>query len=700
MQFLLRTDKQALVMAQDGQPRTGTPPHWPGAGRANFGTRLAAVHSIVIHGTSGWPSHQSATNMTQQYLCQVATKQGEGPTYVIDCNGTVQQLIDTDPPRVTLHAGYMNGISLGIENTDIGDASIRPSASSLYWRRPSGLANDRDDLAGLQLYVLLHPREGEGSDVIPLWFPTSRYTGPGDSNQFSEFHTLFTDADYRSLALLSRLMTAELGVPRNFPLLPYQDRGSNANDVGTLRRLVLADERGDAMISMFGRTREEFTSNAATLDQWYKTCRYQVTRVRGDGTTYRETANTAWTDFFADTHTAAADSKRCYRGFLTHVMPGSTSSDGDHNCPGPYFDWHRFAREVWDWWWYPFDFDHVFNSPIPVPALATRAYREARKDTPLLDYYYDALVHDAEYQAVRTPAAAASSAESDEFDIGQSTPIYALANGVAVAARIPNETTAPGQMGFLLTRHEVFHRTQSVEHGGIEIALSAIDYDRPPSYVFSLISHVRNPSVNFDDLTGANPDWLNRLIKRLYECKKASEFRRDHATDNDLKKAWRYNPLPEKILQRWSVGGQIERDAEVYQSLIDELKLAHTVCFPLEHSLNATTVRVILGDYLGVAARPARDGVGITLFSVDELPVPGRVHGTSAWSTQDWWQAAANATLLETEPARAVPRNGIVWRYPMFGFLKWINDITWASEWTRYRVDGNRPEKPRPRRGL
>jgi hypothetical protein len=44
-------------MAAADHPRERAAPHWPGGGRANFGDRLADVHSIVIHGTSGWPSH-------------------------------------------------------------------------------------------------------------------------------------------------------------------------------------------------------------------------------------------------------------------------------------------------------------------------------------------------------------------------------------------------------------------------------------------------------------------------------------------------------------------------------------------------------------------------------------------------------------------------------------------------------------------
>jgi hypothetical protein len=255
-------------------------------------------------------------------------------------------------------------------------------------------------------------------------------------------------------------------------------------------------------------------------------------------------------------------------------------------------------------------------------------------------------------------------------------------------------------MGFTLTRHEVFHRTQSIEHGGTDITLSGIDYDRPPSFVYSLITHVRNPSIDFDDLSAANPEWLNRLIKRLYECKKANEFRRAHASDGDFKTAWGHNPLPENVAQRLSVGAQMERDAEAYQSHIDHLRLASAVCFSSENPLNATSVRVILGDFLGVAGRPGRAGFGISLFSLDELPVPGRVRGISSWSTQDWWVAAANATLVAGEPAKQLPRNGTVWRYPTLGFLRWVNGVTWASEWTKYRVAGNRPDTPRPRRGL
>jgi hypothetical protein len=48
---------------------------------------------------------------------------------------------------------------------------------------------------------------------------------------------------------------------------------------------------------------------------------------------------------------ASASVAPCFRGILPHAM------NGGHPCLGPLFDWYRFAREVWDWWWYPFDMD-------------------------------------------------------------------------------------------------------------------------------------------------------------------------------------------------------------------------------------------------------------------------------------------------------------------------------------------------------
>jgi hypothetical protein len=692
-------------MDAGSRPRDGDPPHWPGGDLANFGNQISTLHSIMIHGTGGWPSYESANNMVNQYTCQVAENQGIGPSYCIDCNGTAFQLLDIDPARVTLHGGYMNGVSLGIENTDAGDSSaVRPQPTNqTYWRKLTNLPDTSDDLQGMILRAVLHPNGGnEGGDFIPLWFPTSRYTGPGDLDHASGFYTLFTDADYRTLTLLCRFLAEHFRIPRNFTLLPYQDRHSNANDVATLRRLVMADERFDVMVRMFGRTAQEFVSHPASLDTWYQGRRSTITRQGAHGP-FQETINGAWTDFFADPHATGA--KRGFRGFVSHVISGSISHDNDHTCPGPYFDWHRFAREVWDWWWYPFDFEATIETP-PFPSVTARPYRQARKDTPLLEYYFDAPASDPNFENLRTPAAAATSADSDEFSISTPTPIYALSNGVAVAARIPNEAVEPGQMGFLLSRHEVFHRTEVIDHPGSDFDPVNIDYDRAPSYVYSLVTHLKHASINYSNLSSDNPEWLNRLIKHLFQCNSAVEFRRDHPADAFARRAWGHDPVPSNRVHRWAVGAQIQRDLAAYQALVDDLSLVRPVCFPIENSLGATTVRVVLGDFLGIPGRPGTPGIGFSIFSRDELPVAGRVRSQLGWSTSDWWQAAAAATRFEDDPGKPLPADGVLWRYPMLPFLKWINDVTWASEWPKYRVtnaSGNpvsRPAKPRPRRGL
>src|ERR1700739_844632 len=80
----------------------------------------------------------------------------------------------------------------------------------------------------------------------------------------------------------------------------------------------------------------------------------------------------------------------CFRGIISHLI------NGGHRCPGPLFDWHRFAREVWDWWWYPFDFKEM--SP-PTPETKRRPYQQARGNTPLVEYYFDANGTAADYNA-------------------------------------------------------------------------------------------------------------------------------------------------------------------------------------------------------------------------------------------------------------------------------------------------------------
>jgi hypothetical protein len=71
-----------------------------------------------------------------------------------------------------------------------------------------------------------------------------------------------------------------------------------------------------------------------------------------------------------------------------------------------------------------------------------------------------------------------------------------------------------------------------------------------------------------------------------------------------------------------------------------------------------------------------------------------------------WWPEVARE--MSTNPnivaADRLPVDGNVFHYQPFDILRWINDITWMSEWPKYQVhdaDGNAvpaPATPRSRR--
>src|SRR5262249_41061018 len=117
------------------------------------------------------------------------------------------------------------------------------------------------------------------------------------------------------------------------------------------------------------------------------------------------------------------------------------------------------------------------------------------------------------------------------FRLAAGSPVYALANGQLIAARFP-DTGSGVSMAFALVRHEVYHlpqpRTQ-VEQVTDEVrrllhldpspSAGRIDYDRAPSFVYSLYLHLGRPDgLSFTQVSDGNPDWLNRVIIRKTEC--------------------------------------------------------------------------------------------------------------------------------------------------------------------------------------
>ena len=64
-----RTDVPGPVPTNPPHPNMPAPntrPHWPN-GTPQFGDAIASPQSVVIHGTGGWPSHQSARNFENLY---------------------------------------------------------------------------------------------------------------------------------------------------------------------------------------------------------------------------------------------------------------------------------------------------------------------------------------------------------------------------------------------------------------------------------------------------------------------------------------------------------------------------------------------------------------------------------------------------------------------------------------------------------
>jgi hypothetical protein len=549
----------------------------------------------------------------------------------------------------------------------------------------------------MKLYLLLHPQNNpqqnhlnnpaHNQDAVLVWlagFP--QFTGSGDivdgptpattraiNPALSNFRNmLFTERNYRSLALLTRLLAEKLGVPRNFPLLPYIGNDNDVANRGIFRQLILSDQRRDAIAQKLGTTTEVIQANGQAYVNFYNA----ANRVR------------IWRRFFGAGAGVGVRDLPCFRGILSHDI------NGNHSCPGPLFDWHRFAREVWDWWWYPFDFE-----PLGTAVSTTRRpYRQARRDTPLIEYYYDANGGAHEYNQTREAPDPVNPAE--KFRLPQLTPVYALANGVVVAARFAISSN-PVDSGFLLVRHEVFHQNNA----------SSIDYDRAPTFVWSLIHFLENAGFNIPApppaapgaTSAANPDWLNRFIMRLRECELAVRYRAANPTYAALNRGWDH--APSSAGPRLTTGQEIERDAAAYRAMANDLQLARAVLFPLESQPSPTPVRVILGDFLGFPNRMSTlansEGVQIEIFSLDMLNVPGATWHSVSAHAEDWWRDATAAARSEGIVGADLPANGMVWRYPMTEFLSWINGVTWASEWRKYGVtnQGGTPA-PAPQRPI
>jgi hypothetical protein len=734
--------------------------NWP-AGQPTFASRIANVMTIVIHETSGFPARNRVEDFIGCYTVPQHERRGFGPQFFISSDGTVARLIDIDPQLLTWHATFLNLQAVGIENGHRDSQAPAANAQGQVLERWRPLSPDPDDVPGQKFFVFDH-RFDNPNEVLFCWFPTARFDGPKGATTMTADGMqgmLFTEFQYRSLAALARYLAEQCLAPRNFPLLPWATREGNfdnpANGASpSLRLIALADENFSAILNelaALGFTEPMFNeSNLADFrGHYHSAIRQQNTLVirRFGLNQNNKQINLAWLDQFA-----------AYRGFHGHGFAGSVHRDNQHNtdfddhttCPGPLFDWHRFAREVWDWWWYPFDFNATFTTT----AVPIREYRQAGPDTKLVEYFFENTPSDGRadpYIARSSPPDGppggifGEHSSPSTFRLEQGTPVYAMANGELVAARLLPPTAAVS-MSFVLVRHDVYHVNDLTGAA----AQGRIDYDQEPATVYSLYMHLgQTDQMSFAEVVPNNPDWLNRVLIRKKECDLAV----DHVDVLEAIPFAHYTQPPPLTAHRPTSLELLAIDRLRLGEFLNSLRSGGVALAPGRlpgQSAGATPVNVVLGDFLGTAGtirvnnQVPMSGMCVEIFSpvlidplfftevndktsfdVPPLVLHPAVQYISEWARVPkpderaamqaigvnpdlvtWWVSGILAQLWNvTLPADAVlPADARVYHYRPLDFVRWINDVTWASEWSKYRVkdaSGNalpRPNKPRSRR--
>ena len=773
----------------------------------NFLTGIDEVFCIMVHETDGSIARNRARRWYDDYRNGHGT--GHGPQLVVWADGTVMSLVEL--PYRTTHGNNENSRAIGIETGHgndgrFGDLDVAPDASAAADGSAShavrngwhGLSTDTEDVAGSASakFFVMHAGYAAPSP-LPAGYPTLQpevVTAPWSTNdyltpareppgtQHPGMYTtlvkngghappqptimLFTEWHYRSWALLTRYLCEALLVPRNFPVMPHSRRDHSILDETVFKNIVLADERFDMIVSglhsdplhpyhgvNLAFTAADFTggtpADATNLRDHYSAAVVKQGSFNVAPGLQNVRMNLAWLRFFD-----------YYRGIHGHGFSGNqVAGQNDHDCPGPMFDWHRFAREVWDWWWWPFDFDAA-HARTDVP---DRPYRRANSSTPLIEYFFYDPPGPYAARAAAPGGIQGASSSPATFRLEQHAPIYALANGELVAARYP--LAGNTSMAFVLVRHEIFYWTDvggvmrakglpdpnDAWHGGLADT-GRLDYNADPGTVYTLYMHLGRPDrMNFGQVDDHNPDWLNRVLIRMTECDLAlpsgklnPQINPSRADLTQPPSASGERPTP---LEAWQM------DQADYRHFLTRLAAGQVAVAPFRSPLDSTgptPVRVILGDYLGVAG-VIRQQAGVPTFGVrvevfsPQLPstfftlvpgqngwnVPAGVTHPVLYYQSEWIRlpSTAEATALHalgvdaaavawwsdvqmrqhwdlcTPPSAKLPPNGRVYHYQPLDFMQWLNDLTWSSEWPKYRITSGtpaapaaRPTTPRPRR--
>jgi hypothetical protein len=713
---------------------------WAGGG---FGAIMNDVRSVMVHVTVGWPARLKGEEFVTQYIgppanAAVRPKAGIGTQYFIAGDGTVVGLIDM--PSVTWHGNHMNAWAIGVETGCLEYSATPPG------NRWVSVATNNDqnanDIPGAKLWLSGHAFFNE---VVTSWWTTNTYAGITREPVTAARRMLFSESQYRSWALLARYLCEQHELPRNFPLLPHALRSQTIDNSATFRRIALADERFPVLLRNLAAhaiaERHFEAAQAATLEGLY-----DAAIVAQNNATFTARHNRIWTRLFD-----------IYRGFHGHGFSGSNARgrkvkndgtvvffDTDHDCAGPLFDWHRFAREVWDWWWYPFDLSDDLAAPVTI----LRPERSAGGSTPIVEYYFEGRDFDAKDRAYAFRALATgqrsgngifdgiSSPSTFSFDAA-GVPIYAPANGELVAARFP-DTGNRVSMGFVLMRHEIFHlpNTQMLEIeglGNVPLSPGRIDYDQEPSYVYSLVIHLARPDgIDFDAPSVNNPDWLNRVLIRKKEADLGTGlYDRDPNHGGLPQAAWDSVPpgsvIRPTVLEGWRA------DVMELHYFMNDLRNGR-VAVGMSGRNHATPIHVLLGDFLGRGGVIRKEGnvvlhgIGFEVFASGFVPPtfqsqqsingwalhpsvplrpPSAIFYQSEWAKTPsaaerqrlesigvnpdlvaWWSRAAALTQLHPTLPGPGKLNALGYAFHVepLKFMRWLNEVTWASEWPKFQV--------------
>lgn len=712
-------------------------------GGSNFGELISDLRCLVVHTNVGWWRRGVPEDAISKMKSATSHEHVTTYHFQITGDGTIYISMDLAQPRRVFHASHVNGHSLGITVLNRYSDDPRNPNSGLKWslsttKQLKPATTEPNDLPGFKLYLTSDTRN---SEVISSWWNTSNYNTNNylgrnevnDDNRTEDrkFYALYNEIQYRRLALTAKYILENFSLPRNVLFLPHTKQAGINNQWDSLRRILLADENGIAIMrALFNLSKDKVRPEGITtlptdqdLHQMYLDNRKGLSASYSAGNTVP--AKTKY-------HIKSQSIFKIFRGLHSHEF-----SQTNRNDPGPLFDWHRFAREVSDYWWYPFDLPgtvtRIANDTINMAGREFRSYRRFNENTPLLDYYWDEneneknnkTYENSQVEGIKN-GVASPNASPQTFSLNANTPIYAMANGELIAARLPLQSEEISS-GFVLIKHEVFHDTAHPIGTNPPLSSDTINYDKRPKVVYSLYMHL-NPSgnIDFDRPSDNNPDWLNRTLMRYKECELGINFRNanNDTTDFSTNRWTNRPPQLKQLIQPLSTHETWLTEGPALYTFINNLKSGKTALtnniFPFDQPIN-----IVLGDYLGDSGSIGnlRSGVRVEIFSqshitFDVKPVNRSTDGwlpineknisqwyVSEWQEKDWWRAIIWYLSLRNDlETNEKISNRAIYHYHPFEFINWINEVTWKHEWPKYKVkDVNdnlitRPARPKTRR--